>query len=74
MTGSLTCIPYEIISYIVSALSLEDIVSLSRTCKSLYCLVQDDQICRNVLQVRYAHSPSSFERLSEFSGQTLGKI
>ncbi|KAL8363351.1 hypothetical protein RB601_009225 [Gaeumannomyces tritici] len=56
---SIRRLPWEIISYIVQDLDLEDFVSLSLSCRHFLSLLRDDNICRILLESRLPAAPES---------------
>jgi hypothetical protein len=48
---SLVRLPYELVAYVVQDLSLDDICSLSYTCKKFRFLVQEAKIAKRLLEV-----------------------
>ncbi|KLU86406.1 hypothetical protein MAPG_05420 [Magnaporthiopsis poae ATCC 64411] len=56
---SIRRLPWEIVSYVVQDLDLDDFVSLSLSCRHFQSLLRDDNICRRLLESRVPSSPES---------------
>ncbi|KAL8307066.1 hypothetical protein RB593_005793 [Gaeumannomyces tritici] len=52
-------LPWEIISYVVRELDLDDVISLSMSCRHFQNLVRDDNICRRLLESQAPVAPGS---------------
>lgn len=50
---SLRDLPYEIISYVVRDLDLDDVLSLAMTSRRFAYLIHEPNICKRVLEVSY---------------------
>lgn len=51
MPPSLINLPYEVISYVVEDIGIEDVLNLARTCKKLQYLEREENITRKLLEV-----------------------
>ena len=48
----LLTLPYEVLSNIVSNVDFDDVFNLGLTCKELLYLLQEESICKQILQVK----------------------
>jgi len=62
-------LPYEVFSIIVESLSFDDYYNLGRTCSRLRFLLEEERICKFVIQVN-CHHPSPVMCSLSRAGQT----
>ncbi|KAL8318584.1 hypothetical protein RB597_005733 [Gaeumannomyces tritici] len=56
---SIRDLPWEIISYVVRGLGLDEVISLSMSCRHFQWLVRDDNICKRLLESQTPSAPES---------------
>ncbi len=48
---SLTDLPYEVLSYVINYLTLQDVYALGQTSSSFAFIFEEERICKSILQV-----------------------
>lgn len=56
---SLTDLPYEVLSYVIDYLDLEDVYCLGRTSSDFKFIFEEERICKSILQVSRPQTLSS---------------
>ncbi|KAF2269875.1 hypothetical protein CC78DRAFT_242598 [Lojkania enalia] len=56
MRATLDNLPYDVMFYIASNLSLDDIIHLSHTCSQLRTHLGENTLCRKIIEDRHPHS------------------
>ncbi|KAH8671036.1 hypothetical protein BX600DRAFT_537368 [Xylariales sp. PMI_506] len=55
-TAGLQRVPYEIISYILQDLTLDDVFSLAQTSRHFLYLIREESLCKMLLKIKAPHS------------------
>lgn len=58
----LLCVPYEVLANIVGNIDFDDVFNLALTCKELKFLIEEESICKSIVQVSKFHLPSRQKR------------
>ncbi|KAF2866024.1 hypothetical protein BDV95DRAFT_632103 [Massariosphaeria phaeospora] len=56
MPDTLDRLPFDILFYIILHLDFDDLVSLAYTCKQLKTLLNENSICKKIIQTRFPYS------------------
>jgi len=51
----LLCVPYEVLANIVGNIDFDDVFNLALTCKELKFLIEEESICKSIVQVSKFH-------------------
>ncbi|KUJ18069.1 uncharacterized protein LY89DRAFT_668260 [Mollisia scopiformis] len=62
--SSLTGLPFEVLSYVIDYLTLQDVYCLGRTNKYFGFIFQDERICKSILQTKLRYSTEALAAVS----------
>jgi hypothetical protein len=58
----LLCVPYEVLANIVGNIDFDDVFNLALACKELKFLIEEESICKSIVQVSKFHLTSHQNR------------
>ncbi|ORY13182.1 F-box domain-containing protein [Clohesyomyces aquaticus] len=71
MTITLDRLPFDVLFYVTSSLQFDDIINLSRTCRQLRILLNENTLCRRTIEAHVPHSKEA--KLAQDNQITYGE-
>ncbi|CZR53305.1 uncharacterized protein PAC_03183 [Phialocephala subalpina] len=71
---SLTDLPYEVLSYVIDYLSLQDVYCLGQTSSAFRFVLEEERICKSILQVSFADTGSCAHTKLRNSNEALAAV